>query len=361
MAFDGRLHNSLGDLDRAKYQWATEKNKPEDAMPTLGDLAPYLGEAKKTIEQLQALGIEYKLTSTETNQSDVATLTRGIRFRTGFCTYYRAGTTVSLHTGWTSPPTSTSPITFRMRLILLRAGFFLKAALFVLVLANAIIFFVRKHTEPRKLPKPQDIPSAATTSESPALVEIRARDLYVLIFGCLFCMLGLAFVALFSIPGETFIENMGNLGGEFLTGASLVLPILCVRFLKLKTGARSAFLVSLLPAACILWAFLSSWFGTLPCYVKESATKHVAKGMTEAQVRQAIGAPRGSSSGDRKARLTYDLQIPWGSSGRQFFVDLIDDKVVTARIVRYGGEPNDDFWESDFLKDLKTGKALPSR
>ncbi len=42
-------------------------------------------------------------------------------------------------------------------------------------------------------------------------------------------------------------------------------------------------------------------------------------------------------------------------------MDLIDDKVVSARIARYGGEPNDDFWESDFVKDLKAGKALPSK
>jgi len=60
-------------------------------------------------------------------------------------------------------------------------------------------------------------------------------------------------------------------------------------------------------------------------------------------------------------RLTYDFQLAWGSSGRQFFVDLIDDKVVSARIVRYGGELDDDFWESDFVKDLKAGKALPSK
>jgi hypothetical protein len=168
---------------------------------------------------------------------------------------------------------------------------------------------------------------------------------------------------LFSIPGETFIENMGNGVGVFLTGASLVLPILCLRFLKANTGARSAFFISLVPATCILWAFLSTWFSTLPCYVKERATKQIIKGMTKVQVLDAIGSPRGSSGGgaDRRMRLTYDYQIPWGWSGRQFFVDLIDDKVVSAKIVRYGGEPNDDFWESDFIKDLKAGKALPSK
>jgi hypothetical protein len=113
-------------------------------------------------------------------------------------------------------------------------------------------------------------------------------------------------------------------------------------------------------AGCILWAFLSAWFVPLPCHVLESATKRITKGMTQAQVLQAIGSPRGSSSGDGKMRLTYDLQFAWGSSGRQFFVDLIDDKVVSAKIVQYGGEPNDDFWESAFLKDLKAGKELPN-
>ena len=366
--FDARLHNSLYYLDQAKNQWATEKNKSEDAVPTFEDLTPYLGEWKGTIEKLQALGVEYKITSTETNQSDVATLTRGIRFRAAICPYYRAGTTLCIHTGWKSPPPSTAPMTLRIRLTWLRADFFLQAALFLLVLANGIIFLVRKGTKPSKSDGNQDAPSERISSSSSALARIRAKDLYVLIFGCLFCLLGLGFLSVMSPPGNYLIEDMGDGVGLFLTGASVVLPILCRHFLMIKPvdGSerfllRSGFLVSLVPAACILWAFLSAWFVPLPCHVQESATNRITKGMTQAQVLQAIGSPRGSSSGDRKARLTYDLQIAWGRSGRQFFVDLIDDKVVSAKIVRYGGEPNDDFWESDFVKDLKAGKALPSR
>jgi len=366
--FMARLHNSLYYLDQAKYQWATEKNKSENAVPTFEDLAPYLGEWKNTIEKLQALGIEYKITSTETNQSDVATLTRGIRFRAAICPYYRAGTTLCIHTGWKSPPPSTSPITLRIRLTWLRADFFLKAALFLLVLANGIIFLVRKGTKPSKPDETQDAPSARISSSSSTLARIRAKDLYVLIFGCLFCLVGLGFLSVMSLPDNYLIEDMGNGVGLFLTGASLVLPILCRRFWKIKPVARSerflvrsGFLVSLVPAAIILWAFLSAWFVPLPCHVYESDTKRITNGMTQAHVLQAIGSPRGSSSGDRKTRLTYDLQIAWGRSGRQFFVDLIDDKVVAAKIVRYGGEPNDDFWQSDYLKDLKAGKALPSR
>jgi hypothetical protein len=53
------------------------------------------------------------------------------------------------------------------------------------------------------------------------------------------------------------------------------------------------------------------------------------------------------------------MQVAWGSSGRQFYVDLIDDRVVSARILRYGGETNDDFWESDIVKGFKEGNALP--
>lgn len=366
--FMARLHNSLYYLDRAKLQWATDHNKSEDAGPTFDDLTPYLGEWKNTIEKLKELGIEYKITSTETNQSDVATLTRGIRFRAAICPYYRAGSSLCLHTGWHSPPPGTSPVTLRIRLTWLRADFFLKAALFVLVLADVIIFLVRKVTNSSHSPEPPDAPSSATSSEAPTPAGIRTRDLYVLIFGCLFCLLGLGFLSLISPPGDYLIKTMGNGLGLFLTGAALLLPILCRRFLTIKPVAGSkrvllfsGFLVSLLPIACIVWAFLSAWFVPLPCHVKGSDAKRITKGMTEGQVRQAIGQPRGSSSGDHKTRLTYDLQVAWGRSGRQFFVDLIDDKVVAARIVRYGGEPSDEFWESDFLKDLKGGKALPSK
>lgn len=362
ITFDTRLENSLWNLDRAKYQWATEKNKPEDAIPTFDELAPYLGEWKNTIEELQKLGIDYKITSSETNQSDVATLTRGLRFRAAYCAYYRARTTLCLHTGWQNPPPSTSPITLRIRLILLHGDFFLKAALFILVLTNGIIFLVRKGT---KSSEPSGIPDASSTtisSNSSPIVKLRARDFYVLIFGCLFCLLGLGFLLIMPPSGEYLIEKMGSAVGLLLTGASLVLPILCRHFLKIKPIAlRSAFLVALIPAACILWSFLSAWFVALPCHVKESATKRVTEGMSQAHVLQAIGSPRGSSSGDHKTRLTYDLQVAWGSSGRQFFVDLIDDRVVSAKIVRYGGAPNDDFWESDFVKDLKAGKTLPSK
>lgn len=275
--FTAQLDNSLWNLDRAKHEWAAEKNKAEDAVPTFEELAPYLGEDKKAIEKFQALGIEYKITSTETNQSDVATLTRGIRFRAAFCPYYRAGTTVCLHTGWKNPPTSTSPITFRILLILLHGDFFLNAAFFILVLANVIIFLVSKLTKPPKPSETEDTISASKSAKLSMLAGVSAKDLYVLIFGCLFCLLGLGFLLIIPPAGEYLIEKMGNVVGLLFTAASLVLPVLCLHFLKVKPVAlRAAFLVSLVPAACILWSFLSAWFVALPwhCTGKRHETHH---------------------------------------------------------------------------------------
>jgi hypothetical protein len=139
-----QLHNSLCHLDQAKTEWAAKENKSADAIPTLDDLTPYLGDWKNTIERLKKLGVDYKITSTETNQSDVATLTCGIRFRSAFCAYYRAGTTLCIQSGWKSPSLSVSPITLRMRLIWLRMDFFLKAALLILLLTDAFIILVQR-------------------------------------------------------------------------------------------------------------------------------------------------------------------------------------------------------------------------
>ena len=198
------------------------------------------------------------------------------------------------------------------------------------------------------------------------IAKIRAKDLLaLLIFGCAFCLLGLAFLSAMPPKGAYLIEKMDSSVGLFLTGASLLLPVLGLRFVKTKQVAHSdrivlfsGFVVSLVPAVCILWTFLSARIAPLPGHVHVSGTKHVVVGMTKAQVVHEIGSPHASSWGEHKMRLTYDLQIAWGSSGRQFFVDLIDDKVVSTKIVRYGGELDDTFFESDFLKDLKAGKAL---
>ena len=95
--------NSLYHLDLAKQQWAEEKHKSERAVPTMEDVMPYLGNWTNTIKRFVALGIDYKITSTENPQSDVATLTHDLRFRKGFCRYYQAGTSYGLQKGWDFP------------------------------------------------------------------------------------------------------------------------------------------------------------------------------------------------------------------------------------------------------------------
>ena len=79
--FMAELHSSLYHIDQAKWKWAEEKHKPEQAVPTMEDLTPYLGDWSNRIQQLRALGIDYKLTpfSEMQPQSDIATLTRAIR------------------------------------------------------------------------------------------------------------------------------------------------------------------------------------------------------------------------------------------------------------------------------------------
>lgn len=193
-------------------------------------------------------------------------------------------------------------------------------------------------------------------------IRISAR-VALLVFGCLFWLLGFAVLSGLTLPGRYLIQEMDGGLGLFLTGASLLLLLTGLGCLKTKQITRSdrfvlfsAFLVSLVPAACILWTFLSAWFTRFPGYIYESDTKHIAAGMTEAQVVEKLGSPRGSSRGDDKIRLSYDVQIAWGDSSRQFLVDLIDAKVVSARIVRYG-QGDDGFFDSDFLKDLKMRKA----
>jgi hypothetical protein len=89
MGFWGGLHNSLYYLDEAKMKWADENHKTEGAVPAMEDLAPYLGAWTNHIAQFIAWGVTYKITpiSEMKPQSDVATLTRDLRFQIGFCRY----------------------------------------------------------------------------------------------------------------------------------------------------------------------------------------------------------------------------------------------------------------------------------
>lgn len=106
MGFWVPLQNSLYHLDQAKMEWMDAKHKTEGDVPTMEDLAPYLGDWTNSIKDLGALGVEYKITpiSEMKPQSDVATLTRDLRFQRGFCRYYRAGTKFSLQGDRFYPP-----------------------------------------------------------------------------------------------------------------------------------------------------------------------------------------------------------------------------------------------------------------
>jgi hypothetical protein len=105
MAFTGGLHNSLYYLDQAKWKWAEEKHKSEGDIPTMEDLAPFLGDWTNSIKRFVAWGIEYKITpiSEMESQADVAMFTRDVSFQRGFCRFYRAGTLYCIHTGWAFP------------------------------------------------------------------------------------------------------------------------------------------------------------------------------------------------------------------------------------------------------------------
>ena len=143
MGFTGGLHNSLYYLDQAKWKWMEEKHKTEHDVPTMEDLAPYLGEWTNHIARFVALGVTYKITpiSEIEPQSDVATLTRDLRFQIGFCRYYRAGTSYCLHTGWAFPPYDTESwfVAFYQN----NRGL-LVMALFALAIGNLLIFAIKK-------------------------------------------------------------------------------------------------------------------------------------------------------------------------------------------------------------------------
>jgi hypothetical protein len=135
------LHNSLYYLDRAKEQWAEEKHASEQATPTLRDLTPYLGDWKAGIERFTALGINYRITSMTEPQSDVATLTRDLRFQRGYCRFYPAGTSYCIHTGWVHPQLSSES---RLRATYINGQYLLGEALCVLSVGNLLVLVIKK-------------------------------------------------------------------------------------------------------------------------------------------------------------------------------------------------------------------------
>ena len=144
MAFTGGLHNSLYYLDQAKEKWAEEKHKSEGDTPTMGDLAPYLGDWTNSINRFVAWGVKYKITpiSEMEPQSDVATLTHDVSFKIGFCRFYRAGTSYCLHRGWVIPRSSGS--TSSLVVFYQNNRGLLAVALFLSGLGSLVVFVVRK-------------------------------------------------------------------------------------------------------------------------------------------------------------------------------------------------------------------------
>jgi hypothetical protein len=141
MTFMSEFHNSLSHLDQAKWEWAQEKHMPERAVPTMEDLTPYLGEWTNRIQQLVALGIRYKITpiSEMEPQSDIATLTRDLRFRNGSNLFCAAGTQYSIHNGWAHFDSGGASW--------LRAFYFIRpdlpaVALFILGIGHLLAFYI---------------------------------------------------------------------------------------------------------------------------------------------------------------------------------------------------------------------------
>ena len=151
MGFWGALKNTLVEINQAKWKWADENHKPESSIPTMEDLSPYLENWTNTIRRLEAFGVNYKITpfSESENQSDVATLTREVYFHIGFCRYYPAGVTYSLHNGFSIPQsdakTEWRAFYFANREILAVAIFALAVFnLFILAVIKLIKLFRRK-------------------------------------------------------------------------------------------------------------------------------------------------------------------------------------------------------------------------
>jgi len=150
MAFTGGLGNSLYHLDLAKREWAEEKHKPEGTVPTMADLAPYLGEWTNSIKRFVAWGIEYKITpiSEMENHSDVATFTCNVSFQRGFCRFYRAGTRYCLRTGWAVPQSSST--SWLLAFYHHNRGP-LAGALFISGIGSLLVFAVKKIRSSRKV------------------------------------------------------------------------------------------------------------------------------------------------------------------------------------------------------------------
>ncbi len=152
MGFWGGVHNSLCNLNLAKMTWMEEKSKTEGDLPTMEDLAPYLGEWTNHIAQFVTWGVTFKITpiSEMMVQSDVATLTRNVRFQQGICRFYPAGTSYCLPGRYVFGPYDTKSwiIAFYQN-----TRGFIVIVLFALAIGNLIVYVIKKMRSFRQVSK----------------------------------------------------------------------------------------------------------------------------------------------------------------------------------------------------------------
>ena len=99
-----------------------------------------MGDQKVLIDKFTVMGVRYTITpfGEDHNQSDTATLTKDIRFQTGFSRFYPAGTKVTFAGAqWTTPPGSTIYRFFQHNLVIFEPLWVLTFAI-----GNAAFLFI---------------------------------------------------------------------------------------------------------------------------------------------------------------------------------------------------------------------------
>jgi hypothetical protein len=173
------------------------------------------------------------------------------------------------------------------------------------------------------------------------------------------CLLWLLILSV-SAKGLYLIELLDSTVGKSIIVASVALPFLGFRGLREKGAPDSdrialaaACVASLIPLICILVTFVSAQFGPLPGHVYEKDTNKITIGMTRDQVTKSIGSPHGWTSDAHKERLMYHLQARWwGMSGQEFYVNLLDGRVLYSKAVHYGLEQIDGFFAPPGFSNL---------
>jgi hypothetical protein len=149
ISFITAMRGSLVQLNRAKSDWVEHTHKSEEAVPTMEDLAPYLGHWTNTIGRFAALGIEYKINPVSDSglPSDSATLTRNICFRSGYCRFYPAGTRYGPEGSFYAPELSCGS---RLLASYHNNRGWLAGALLILAIGSLVVYLIRRVRHPRQ-------------------------------------------------------------------------------------------------------------------------------------------------------------------------------------------------------------------